>query len=359
MTLSSAWSERSPLRGLKMTGSGLRGSKLGASSRRLRSTAVVLASLAVAGAISGCNPFSAASASSGQPVIRVGVVPGIDNATLYLAKKLGYFSKAGINVKIVDFSSVPVELAGLSAGQVDVAAGDYGNLFAARAALQKTAYKILADGYDAAPGVVEIMTMPNSPVKTPADLANQGIGAPNTDLVKAPASAPNSLLIASATRVLQSYQVNVSGVTWNTMSQQQELTELVRGQLHAALLTEPYIYQAQLDGAVELVDACSGVTAGIPLSGYFTSTSWARGKATEVAAFRAGLTQAAEQASMPGPVQAVLPSYAKLTKQEAALITTGVYPLATVTGNLQRTADVLWYTGMISRQLNVATIIVR
>jgi hypothetical protein len=41
------------------------------------------------------------------------------------------------------------------------------------------------------------------------------------------------------------------------------------------------------------------------------------------------------------------------------VITTGVYPLSTITGNLQRTADVLWSTGMISRQLNVATMIVR
>jgi NitT/TauT family transport system substrate-binding protein len=353
MRLSSARIERSPRRVSK-----LRGSPLGASSRRLRATAVVLVSLAVAAGISGCNPFSQASATSGQPVVRVGVVPGIDNATLYLAKKRGYFSTAGIDVRIVDFSSVRLELRALSVGQVDVAAGDYGNLFAARAALQKTAYKILADGYDAAPGVVEIMTMPNSPVKTPADLANQVIGAPDTDLAPAPASAPNSLVIASATSVLRSYQVNISGVTWSDMSQRQEISELVHGQVHAALLTEPYIYQAQLAGAVELLDACSGATAGIPLSGYFTSTSWPRDKAKEVAAFRAGLTQAAAQASMPGPVQAVLPGYAKLSKQAAALITTGVYPLSTVTGNLQRTADLLWFTGMISRQLDVAPMIV-
>lgn len=329
------------------------------SRRRRRWVSVALASFAVVVGISGCSAFSKASASSGQPVIKVGVVPGIDNATLYLAKKRGYFSSSGINVQIIDYSSVPTELDALSGGQVDVAAGDYGNLFAARATLQKTAYKILADGYDAAPGVVEIMTMPDSPIRTPAGLENRVIGAPNTALVKAPANAPNSLVIASATSVLQSYRVNLSGVTWKNMSQQQEISELVHGQLPAALLTQPYIYKAQQLGAVQLIDACSGATAGIPLSGYFTSTSWSRDKPTEVAAFRAGLAQAAAQAAMPGPVQAILPRYAKLSKQEAAVITTGVYPLSTITGNLQRTADVLWSTGMISRQLDVATMIVR
>lgn len=330
------------------------------SHRQLRLMAAVLASLGVAAGISGCNPFSQAAASSGEPVVRVGVVPGVDNATLYLAKKRGYFAAAGINVQIVDFTSVANELRALSVGQVDAAAGDYGNLFAAQSALQKNAYKILADGYDAAPGVAEIMTMPDSPVKTPGDLANRVIGAPSTNTVSGePASAPNSLLIASATSVLTGFGVNISGVTWSNMSQEREVSELIHGHLRAVLLTEPYIYQAQQAGAVELVDACSGATDGIPLSGYFTSTSWSRDKPQEVAAFRAGLTQADGQATMPGPVQAVLPGYAKLSKQEAALITTGVYPLSTITANLQRTADLMWTTGMIKNQLNVSNMIAR
>jgi NitT/TauT family transport system substrate-binding protein len=327
------------------------------SHRRLRLSAVVLASLAVAAGIAGCNPFSQAAASSGQ-VIKVGVVPGVDNATLYLAKERGDFADAGINVQIVYFTSIESELQALSTGQVNVAAGDYGHIFARQPSLQKNAFKILADGYDAAPGVVEIMTMPDSPVKTPADLANRNIGAPDNDTVSGePASAPNSLLIASATSVLTSLGVNVSGVTWKNMSQQQEVNELVHGQLHAVLLTEPYIYQAQQAGAVELVDACSGATAGIPLSGYFTSTSWSLDKSQEMAAFRAGLTHAAAQASMPGPVQALLPAYAKLNRQEAALITTGVYPPATITANLQRTADLMWRSGMITKRLDVAKMI--
>ena len=328
----------------------------------LRLIAPVLASLAVAMGITGCNPFSQVAASSDEPVVKVGVVPGVDNATLYLAKKRGYFADAGINVQIVTFTSVASELHALSAGRVDVAAGDYGNLFAAqgKSALQKNAYKILADGYDAAPGVVEIMTMPDSPVKKPADLANRVIGAPDSNTVTSEQTgAPNSLLIASATSVLTSFGVNLSGAIWQNTSQQEEVSKLIHGQLHAVLLTEPYIYQAEQAGAVELVDACSGATAGIPLSGYFTSTSWSQDKSQEVAAFRAGLTHADAQATMPGPVQAVLPSYAHLDSREAALITTGVYPLSTITANLQRTADLLWRSGIITKQLNVAEMIAR
>ncbi|HEX6934057.1 MAG TPA: ABC transporter substrate-binding protein [Streptosporangiaceae bacterium] len=327
------------------------------SPRRLRPIAVLLAGLAAAAGISGCNPLSSQATPTDSPVVTVGVVPGIDNATLFLAKKRGYFTRAGIDVRIKNFSTVAAELRALSAGQVNVAAGDYGDLFARQSALQKDAYKILADGYDAAPGVVQIMTMPDSPITSPNDL--RVIGAPNVDQVSAPRGGPNSLVIASATSVLQSYGVNLSNLTWRNMSETDEISQLVSGKLKAVLLTQPYVYQAQQQGAVELLDACSGATAGIPLSGYFTSTSWSQNNGKEVAAFRAGLAEADAQASMPGPVQSVLPMYAKLTKEEAALVTTGVYPLSTITANLQRTADLMNVVGMIKRQLNVAKMIAK
>lgn len=326
--------------------------------RRLRRTAATLAVLGATGLLAGCGPFSAAGAAS-LPVIKVGVVPGVDNATLFLAKKLGYFTRAGVDVKIVDFTSVATELHMLSTGQVNVAAGDYGDLFARQSALQKDAFRILADGYDAAPGVAEIMTMPNSPVRTPADLANVAIGAPDTDVVSAPARAPDSLLIASATSVLIGDKVNSSLLSWKNMPQQREISELVRGQLKAILVTEPYVYLAQQAGAVELLDVCSGATAGIPLSGYFTSASWADNHLKAAADFRAGLDKANADASMPGPVQSVLPKYAHYTKPEAALITTGVYPLSTVTASIQRTANTMTYVGMIPTQLDVSQMIVK
>jgi NitT/TauT family transport system substrate-binding protein len=330
---------------------------LGTSPRRLRFIAVLLVSLSAAAGISACNPFSQEVTTTAAPVVRVGVVPGIDNATLYLAKKNGYFSSAGISVEIADYKTVGAELHALRQGHVDIAAGDYGDLFAKQSALQKSAFKILADGYDAAPGVVQIMTMPNSPVKSPSGL--RVIGAPNVDEVGAPTGGPNSLAIASATSVLQSLGVNLSNLTWQNMSETQEINELVSGQIKAALLTQPYVYRAQQKGAILLVDACSGATAGIPLSGYFTSTSWANDQSKEVAAFRTGLARANAQAAMPGPVQAILPKYAHLSTEEAALITTGVYPLSTITANLQRTADLMNRVGMIPRQLNVAKMIAK
>ena len=67
--------------------------------RLLPAIAVLLASIGVAAGMSGCNPFSQEVTPTDAPVVKVGVVPSVDNATLYLATKHGYFSRAGIGVQ--------------------------------------------------------------------------------------------------------------------------------------------------------------------------------------------------------------------------------------------------------------------
>jgi NitT/TauT family transport system substrate-binding protein len=329
---------------------------------RLRRPAV-LAGLCLVIAVTGCNPLGGSPSGASGQTVTVAVVPGMDNATLYLAKQQGLFTSAGITMQIKDYSSVSAELAALSNGSVDIAAADYGDLFYAEANAPSPIYTIVADGYDAAPGVIEIMTMPNSSINSPSGLAGRTILAPSSDVVvHRESDFPDSLAIASATSVLNSFGVNMSLVKWQHTSQLAEISALVHshGKPVAALLTQPYVYQAQQDGAVELADACSGATAGIPLSGYFSTRAWsnAANDKAAIAAFQSAIAQAAASAAMPGPIQKILPRYAGLNAQEAALVTTGVYPLTTNAANIQRTADLMNQQSMIRVRINVASMIV-
>src|SRR3984957_7462969 len=76
--------------------------------------------------ITACVPLT--SHTTGQQ-ITVAAVPGIDNANLYLAQHDGYFTKLGLTVKILKYSSVSAEISALTAGTVNVIAADYGNMF--------------------------------------------------------------------------------------------------------------------------------------------------------------------------------------------------------------------------------------
>jgi NitT/TauT family transport system substrate-binding protein len=322
--------------------------------------AVVLAGLTPLLLATGCDPFSS---GSGDPVLTVAAVPGIDNANLYLAEHDGYFSKAGIKVKIDIYRSVGDEISALGDGTVDVIAADYGDMFDA-VSLSKQPnhpiYKILADGYDAAPGVTEIVTMPDSSISDPGQLAGQTIPAPDSQQIgNTPVGDPTTLAVASTVSVLQSDGVNLAAVQWKPLTLKDEIDELTKGTAKAVLVSGIGVYEAQKAGAVELLDGCSGPTSGLPLDGYFAAAGWLSEPRNAQAAqkFQQAIYNADAGATMPGPVQAVLPAWTGLSKQEADLVTTGTYPLSTITANVQRTAALMANEGMTTIEVNVARMV--
>jgi NitT/TauT family transport system substrate-binding protein len=293
-------------------------------------------------------------ASAGGTVsstVTIAAMPGIDTAPLYLAQRDGMFAAAGLtHVVIHSYASEAADLAAIANGQADIAASDYGDIFFAQA--QNPDLRILADGYDAAAGVLEVITMPTSTITSPGQLANPSVsvGVPGEQQLNGLAGVgPESLDAAAATQVLTNYLGNnAESVKWVAMSQQQELTELQSGQLAAALVSQPYIYEAESQfGAREILDACSGSTADLPLTGYVATKAWVRDNPAAVADFRAAIASAQTQAAMTGQVQQVLPKTTGMTVTDADLSTIGSYPAATSAINLERVVRLMTNFNMI------------
>jgi NitT/TauT family transport system substrate-binding protein len=128
----------------------------------------------------------------------------------------------------------------------------------------------------------------------------------------------------------------------------------------AIVATEPYILQAETQlGAVELLDACSGVAAGLPLSGYFATASFASGHAAALRTFRAALDEAKASAGQPGTAQSVLRTLPDMSAEDASLVTIGQYPTFLSVGQVQRVADLMYGTGMISTAISVRDLLLR
>jgi NitT/TauT family transport system substrate-binding protein len=283
--------------------------------------------------------------------ITIAAVPGVDNAPIYLAKKEGLFAAAGLkNVVIKTYSSQAAELGALQSAQADIAASDYGSIFYQQA--QSHNLRILGDGYDAGAGVLEILTLAGSSIKSPNDLAGQQIGLPADTVLPnlQHSGSPISLDAAAATQVLTNYLGNnAQSVQWISMPQAQEVSELEQHKLKAILVSEPYIYQAESQaGAVEVMDACSGSTASLPLAGYVAMNAWVKENPTAVADFQLALAKAQGNASMTGQVQALLPSATGMSAQYADLITIGSYPTSTNVLSLERVVRLMTNFNMIN-----------
>ena len=99
--------------------------------------------------------------------------------------------------------------------------------------------------------------------------------------------------------------------------------------------------------------------AGLPLSGYFTTASFARGHAAALQGFRAALNQAKASSAQLGTVQSVLRTLPEMSSREASLVTIGQYPTFLSVGQVQRVADLMYGTGMITNTISVKNLLFR
>jgi NitT/TauT family transport system substrate-binding protein len=165
------------------------------------------------------------------------------------------------------------------------------------------------------------------------------------------AGYPSSLDAVAASQDLSNYLLDVSlVVNWKPMPEQQEINELASGQVPAVLLTQPYVYEAEAKfGAIELTDAFGGQTASMPLSGYVSLYSWAKGNSAAVADFTSALDSANSRAATIGPIQDVLQtSPISLTKAYADMASLGTYPTAVSSDEIERVTQLMTNAGIVT-----------
>lgn len=321
---------------------------------------VGLVVLSVTALASGCNfpGTGGSSGASGSGPITVAVVPGIETAPLSVAVQENLFRQQGLNVVVKDYPSLSAEFQALTSHQAQIAAGDYTD-FLYEQATGHASLRLIADGYDAASNSVAILTMPGSRITTPQQLESLpgGVGTPLAQLPPPSETVPYNIQTLAAEQVLQNDGVSPSSVTWRPLQAQDMIGALRTGQVKAILVSEPYILEAEQQlGAVEVVNASSGVTSGLPMSGYFSLASYARAQPAALRAFQTALNQAQSQCARRGPVQAVLSNLTGMNTEVAALLTLGTYPTSTNVGQVQRVATLMYDSGMIASPVSMAAL---
>lgn len=321
--------------------------------------ALLLAALAMLAA--GCQTLGGSSGpAAGSQQITVAVVPGFADAPLQVAVNNGLFAQHGVAVTVQAYQTLQQAYSALTSGQAEVISGNYAGLFYMQARATRTKLRLVADGYDAAPGVMEVLTLPGSAVTTPQDLEGQAVATPQPELAPFSTDVPYNTETLATEAVLQSDGVSPSSVLWRAMPANSMISALRNHTVSAIVATQPYILQAETQlGAVELLDACSGVTASLPLSGYFTTASFASGHAAALRGFQAALNQAKATTAQLGTVQSVLRTLPGMSAREAALVTVGQYPTFLSTGQVQRVPDLMYGTGMITTAISVKSLVLR
>jgi NitT/TauT family transport system substrate-binding protein len=287
--------------------------------------------------------------------------PGVEDAPLYVGIKQGMFQQAGLTINVKQLTSVQAEVSALRDGHADIAFADYADMFYAQEQTPDPHLMIVADGYDAQPNVMEVLTLASNHIVSPPDLAGKSIGTPDAQVmpvVPGQAGRPYSLETIATQSVLTNNNVDPASIQWDPMSAGSLISALASHQVDAILATEPTIYEAESKlGAVPVVDSCTGQTANLPLYGYFSTSGFSTGHAAALAAFRSALQRAQADGTMAAPVQQALTSYAQMKPQTAALVTLGTYPTSLNVANIQRVAQLMFYFNTIRTPIDVKAMV--
>ncbi|HEX9030955.1 MAG TPA: ABC transporter substrate-binding protein [Streptosporangiaceae bacterium] len=327
-------------------------------SKRVVTVAVTFLGLAL---LAGCQ---ATGLPTGRPAqqttINVAAIKGVDDAPFFVALKAGAFARAGLNIKLHTYGSVAQELQALGKGTVDIAAGDYVDFFSLVAKSGHPYLSIVADGYHAGLGVMEVLTLPGSGITTPQSLANHTIGTSQPQGADYSSTKPYSLETLATQSVMKNDGVVMSNVSWKPMPTANLIGALENHQVSAILVEEPNIFEAESKlGAVPVLDSCSSETANLPLSGYFATSAFVRDHPITLRTFRDVLQQAQKAAVLPGQIRAEIASQPGMTMQTSSLITLGAYPTTLNAASLQRVADLMFNAEMLSSSLNVSSMIAK
>ncbi|MCP3805159.1 ABC transporter substrate-binding protein [Allokutzneria sp. A3M-2-11 16] len=324
--------------------------------RRGRLALGLAGTIALLGSISGCGLLAGTThspedgtAKVEKPVITVGLMPIIDVAPVHIALKKGYFAQEGLTIESRTIQGGAAGIPGLAGGSLDFSIGNWVSFFLAQS--KGIDLRLVSDGYQARHRMFMIMTVPGSPVRVPADLAGKRI-ALNT-------MANITELTARST--LDAYGVDPKSVTFKEFPYPDMHAQLVRKNIDAALMIEPFITQAERSiGAVPVVDTAAGPTQDIPVAGYATNAKFAKENPKTVAAFQRALLKGQADANRRAEVEAVLPHYAKIDPQTASLVHFGSYPMNLEQSRLQRVVELMKIFGMLSQnqQFDIKSMIV-
>jgi NitT/TauT family transport system substrate-binding protein len=319
--------------------------------RRVSYCALAAAAVAL---LSSCSGSAAGSGNTaGPPIsITVGALPVVDDVGAYIAQDQGIFKQFGLNVKLVPVQVSTQAIPDMQKGTIDIiGGGNYVSFIQASAKDPSSPpFKILAEAATCTSGSFSILTLPSSKIQTPADLVGKTV-AVNT--------MPNiqTLMINS---VLSADNVDASKVKYVAIPFPKMVAALKSGKVDAISEVEPFATTAQeVDGAQPIVDQCSGPDASLPLSGYFSLSTWAQKNPEAVSRFQQAMAQAQDIADTQRPlVESALLKYVPgLTKEQAATITLETFPTSVDADQLNRVSDLMQEAGLIQKTLSAGSLV--
>ncbi|MGP3953878.1 ABC transporter substrate-binding protein [Streptomyces sp. 7N604] len=291
----------------------------------------------------GNEPRARAGAQEGLRYgsVAIGVMPIVDCAPLHLAVRDGFFRAEGLEVSTETIVGGTAGIPRLE-DDLDITFGNYVSFIQAQDTGRDL--RIVSDGYQATGGTIALMVARGTTMRSPADLKGRTVAV----------NVRHNVAHLATVSLLSTHRVDEDEVSFVELPFPDMADALEKGRVDAAVMVDPFITSAQRAlEAEQLGDATSGPTENLPIAGYASTTSWAKGNPGTVAAFTRAMKRAQQACADPAVVTAILPTYTEIDKRTASFVNVGAFPASTNPIRIQRVADLMLRFGVLSRRFDV------
>ncbi|MFD4694404.1 ABC transporter substrate-binding protein [Streptomyces sp. NPDC058463] len=259
------------------------------------------------------------SSKGGKAAVKVGVIPIVDVAPVYLGKEKGFYSKRGIDLTLVGAQGGAAIVPGVVSGQFQFGFSNVTSLMIAadkNVPVKAVANGVASTGKDGG-DFAGIVVKGNSPLKTAKDLEGKKV-------------AVNTLKNIGDTSVRESVRKaggDPSKVGFVELPFDQMPAALDGGQVDAAWVVEPALATVKGKGgrviASNFVDLAPDLTVAL----YFTSQQYAQKNPELVKKFQEATRESLAYAdSHPDEVRKVLTTYTKIPESTLQAMTLPKWP---------------------------------
>ena len=281
--------------------------------------------------------------------LRVGVLPIVDVAPVYLAIERGLFAAEGLTVVPEIVQGGAAAIPALQGGDLDLAYGNWVSFLLANQG--GIPLRAIADGVAAAPGFTELLAAPDS------GLAGDPAGLAGTRIALNTLNNIGELAVRST---LREAGVDLAAVELLEIPFPDMTATLDRGDVDVIWASEPVPTIAKESlGAVVVADSFVGQMEAFPVAGYQGTAEFVAEHPNTIAAFRRALAAAARLIEEdPSLAVDIVPTYTSLSPELAGQLALPRYGTALEVGTLERVYDYLLEFDMITDALDVPSLVV-
>ncbi|MFG2937599.1 ABC transporter substrate-binding protein [Streptomyces sp. NPDC048282] len=262
---------------------------------------------------------STSPSSGGTTTVKVGIIPIVDVAPLYLGQKEGFFGKRGLKLSMTLAQGGAAIVPGVTSGQFQFGFSNMTSLMIAR-----------SNG-------VPVQAISNGVASTGVEgkdfgglVVKQGSSITSAKQLEGKKVAVNTLKNINETAVRESVRKaggDPDKVSFVELAFDQMPAALDKGQIDAAMAVEPALATMKGQGATEIASPLVDVAKNLTVAMYFTSTSYAQQNPAVVKEFQEAIAESLTYADAhPDEVRQIVTTYTKTPADVLAQVTLPKWP---------------------------------